>query len=404
MRTKLLFVQFLLVLLSTLSFAVPKLEFTYTTDAFRIDEADLTDLVIKALQSELDVDQFNEGFCTIYSKQERQEEYIVVNLLRPNQYGITTYRLDLHENAIIRATPDYIEEEPLDPNVCGTCPDPELELVFAYITDYPSSTQPAVDKVIAALKNAKVKYAVLKDAEESKQSILNYLACPKLVMWGRIGHGGSNGAIQFGYKGKSGSLSTKDITTSPFKEVLKGRYFPFNCCYVGGNKNTFGKGLISSGGIWMCAGNDVTIGAGSSEPVWANFMIDVCTKNTEVIATFNKYMKNAKDKWAYQSQGSGPFYPFKEATALTPFQPIPQSPADFTISVASSRVNFSHLPGSITIFSPSGKIIRQLGSSMGQTSWSLADGAHHRVPAGTYIAVLTTEKQMGIQRMFSIVE
>lgn len=394
---------FLVMLFLIVAFAEIPLTVAYKTDAFRFGEDNIKLLVLDALKIKLTEQDYSEGFVYAYSKQEGKEQYLVVNLLKPDTYGITSFRLDLNNQRVARVIPGYVEEEPLDPSVCGTCPDPELRVILAYITDFPNSTVPAVNKVKDALTAAKIKFILLKDSEESKTSVLNYLSCPKMIVWGRVGHGGTNGAIMFGYKGQSGSLTTKDITTAPFKDVIKGKYYPFNSCYVGGNRNTFGRGLISSGAVWMCAGDDVTIYAGSSEPVWANFLVDVCTKNTEVIATFDKYMKTAKDKWRYQSIGTGPYYPFQDQTVVK--APVMSNVKDnvFSLSVNSTAVTFNHVPGTISIYTVAGKLIYEILSTQPRTSWNCNSFNNQNVDAGIYVAVLKYNRNNRIQKLFRIV-
>ncbi|MBN1984315.1 MAG: T9SS type A sorting domain-containing protein [Chitinivibrionales bacterium] len=396
-------VIFICVLFFTGALAELKLQITYKTDAFRLNDAAISHVVLNALKTELAQAAYSEGFVYVYSKQNGKEQYLVVNLLKPNTFGITSFRLDLYDSKVVLITPDYVEEEPLDPSVCSTCPDPELQVVVAYITDF-ASTPPEANRVKDALTKAGIKFVLLKDSEESKTSILKYLACPKLIMWARVGHGAASGAIMFGYKGQGGSLTTKDVTTAPFKDLIKGKYYPFNCCFVGGNKNTFGKGMISSGAIWMCAGDDVTIYAGSSEPVWANFTIDVCTKSSEVIATFDKYMRpQTKDKWRYQSQGSGPYYPFQQQTALlTPSSSGANS--FFSLSVTSNTVNFNQAQGTISIYGLTGKLIHEINSTTNQTAWDRTTTNNQSINAGMYIAVLTDKSKNKIKKPFTILK
>jgi hypothetical protein len=379
------------------------LHVNYKTDAFRLPEETVKKLVIDALATQLSMQNYSEGFISLYSKNASKEIYLTVYLLMDGVFGITGFRLDIENEHIVRVIPDYVEEEPLDPMVCGTCPDPELQVVVAYVTDFLSTTMPSVTKTKDALIKAGVKFVLLKDNEESKTSMLNYLSCPKMVMWSRIGHGSTSGAIMFGPKGLSGSLTTKDVTSAPYKDAIKKKFFPFNCCYVGGNKNTFGKGMISSGASWMCAGDDVSIATGTSEPVWANFMVDVCTKNAEVIASFDKYMKTARDKWRYQSASTGPYYPFQVNTSVDQYTIAKIKNGVFSVSIHAHQVVFNQMPGSVSIYTLEGQMVHQFYSAQNTGVWNLQTVNNRQANAGIYVAILKSSGKSIQQKLFRIV-
>ncbi|MBN1982405.1 MAG: hypothetical protein JW795_12805 [Chitinivibrionales bacterium] len=390
-----IFILFVIAVFLMPSFGNIPLQITYKTGVRQLDEESVKQLVFNGLKSVLAQSSYSEGFVHVYDKNNDKEQYLVVTLLKPESFGIESFRLDVYHQQIVRVTAGYLEEEPLDPSVCGTCPDPELQVVISWATDFKKTTEPSVQKVDKALTDAKIKHVVLVDAQESKSAMLNYLSCPKLAIWGRVGHGATNGSIMFGYKGQNGNLTTKDVTSAPFKDVIKGKYFPFNSCFIGGNKNTFGKGLITGGAVWMCGGDDVSVSTGSSEPVWANFLVDVCTKNAEVIATFDKYMKTAKDKWRYQSQGTGPYYPFQGQTQIA--LPSGTSTMDhaFSIHSGNNTVTFLNAPGKIVIYSLSGKSLVEL-QSLGNRAVLDLNGETTNLQTGVYIAAIRKAANQGI--------
>lgn len=379
--------------------ASTRFEIVYKTDVLRFEQQQVIQLVSDALDLSNSQSRYSEVNVFIYSKQAGAENYFVVNLHKPNSYSITSYRLDISNASVVKVTKDYVEEEPLDPGVCGTCPDPEVEVLVCYITQF-TSCKPNADKVVNALIAAKIKHALLIDNQENKTSILNYLSCPKLKVYGRIGHGYAPGSIGLGKANSGVSLTTKDITTAPFKDLVKGKTFPLNSCEVGGNNNTFGKGLISSGAKWMYAGDDCTIYAGSSEPVWANFMIDVCTKKAEIIATYTKYMTNAQDKYRYQTSGPAPLYVF-EATGISGSK-ISEHNSTFSISTNSQSITFNAYPGTLSVYSITGKLLYQNTLTSSPYIWDMKahDGA--AVNSGNYIAVVNDGDSKNTMQPFII--
>lgn len=292
-------------------FSAPNFEIIYNTADRRMNDAAIVELVNNFLTIENNNENYSEVDISIYSKCFGSNYYFVVELFKSNQWGVASYKLNIEDNQIKSVEPDYVEEDPIDENFCASCPDPEVQVILGLsVSEAPQTVQPAQKKVEEALRKANIKFKSLVDSEESKTSVLNYLSCPKLVLYGRIGHGMPS-SIKLGKKGSWTNITANDVSSEPFKSVITGKVFPFNSCYVGGMQATFGRSLVKSGGKWMCGGDDVELGMGSSEPTWTKFMQDICN-NEEVGATFNKQMKNAKDKWRAQSNGNGPIYPFKQ--------------------------------------------------------------------------------------------
>lgn len=297
----------------TFSHAAPNYEVNYKSQNFCMSQEKIIELANDTLHINSGTTVYSDAIIYAYSKNDGKENYLVVDLLQPNQFGISTTRLDVDvdQYCVTKIQEDYVEEEPLDPYACGTCPDPDVQVLIAYITEFQSSTLPAVNKAESAFTKAKLKVKKLKDGEENKNSLLDWLSCPKLIMWTRVGHGNVN-VIRFGPKGSNGNMSADEFLKDPFKSVIKGKYYPFCSCYVaGGQKAVVGRNLIKSGGRWMCGGDDVPLYVGPAESAWANFLVEICN-GTEVASAFDKQLRNlSNNKWGCQSDNKGPYYPFK---------------------------------------------------------------------------------------------
>ncbi|MBN1982107.1 MAG: hypothetical protein JW795_11285 [Chitinivibrionales bacterium] len=372
-------------------------EVIFKTDAIRLSSQTITTLVDQAMQSST-LSQYSKGYIFVYSKQEGAEDYFVLDLYKDNTLGFKSYRLDYYDSKIVCVTEDYIEESPLDSRVCGTCPDPDVEVIIAYITQF-NMIKPACVKAGQDFNNAGIKTVMLEDNQENKTSILNYLSCPKLKVWTRIAHG-TQGAIGLGSASSGVRLTTKDVTTAPFKDVIKGKFYPFTSCYVGGNQNTFGKGLISAGGLWMCAGDDVEIQAPSGTSTWSKFIPEVIIKKAEIIATFNKYMKNAADKWRFQSSGAGSYYVFGQTTVSSEQTVVSQN--SLSIFCSPQSVTFNSVNGALAIFNASGKRIFKTGNVGTTYVWDKSADGNTQIGTGTYIAVIDQGMQGMTAKPFTI--
>ncbi|MBN1980176.1 MAG: hypothetical protein JW795_01505 [Chitinivibrionales bacterium] len=372
-------------------------EVIFKTDVVRQSPETITALVDQAMQDK-EIAQYSKGYIFVHSKREGRENYFVLDLYKDDALGFKSYRLDCYDSKIVCITEDYIEESPLDPNTCGTCPDPEVEVIIAYITQF-NMIKPACVKAGQDLNNAGVKTVMLEDDKENKTNILNYLSCPKLKVWTRIAHG-TQGAIGLGSASSGVKLTTKDVTTAPFKDVIKGKYFPFASCYVGGNSNTFGKGLVSSGALWMCAGDDVEIQAPSATTTWSKFIPDIILKKTEIIVTFNKYMKNTSDKWRFQSSGASTYFVFDQTDVSSQQSVVSRNP--LSIFCLPQSVTFSSVNGTLTIFNISGKRIFNAGTVDNTYIWNKSAQGNTQIGMGTYIAVIDQGKQGVTSKSFTI--
>ena len=207
--------------LSTTFAVISDFEIIYKTDNFVMDQSQIKTAVKGALDFAHLLSGYSNAFVFACSKQDGAENYLIVRLFRG--YSGKAYRLDIVDYKVTKVTEDYVEEAPVSPDYCVTCPDPSVEVLISYSTEQGGTAiQPCKD-VINALKNTGIKHAVLVDNEENKTSVLNYLSCPKLKVWGRIGHA-LQGSLGLGTEKNIEDLTTRDIQRSPFKEVIKTRF------------------------------------------------------------------------------------------------------------------------------------------------------------------------------------
>jgi hypothetical protein len=209
--------------------------------------------------------------------------------------------------------------------------------------------------VASAYKTAGIKTVQLSGSAESLASIKAYLTCPKLRLWAQIGHGAQGGAIQLGSMEAMGY--TPDVTN--IKTSIKGKYYIFNCCYVGGS-NIFSTTMMNCGATFLSAGDNAEVWSGTSEPAWQKMCQAVGPDKKEVIESFNSCLKvDLKDPWGYRAAGNGPFYVFPLTGVTTENN---KKNNLFTMSVNSRTITINlyvntSVPAKIEIYTLSGKLV-----------------------------------------------
>ncbi|MGM0461403.1 MAG: hypothetical protein ACQEQ4_03180 [Fibrobacterota bacterium] len=230
-------------------------------------------------------------------------EYLDVATLRRDTYAADLYRLFVEDKEVTEVSQklydDLFEyEEEGCPLESYSCPDSDVQILVSAVTEVASSWQNG-RRVRDALQEAGINVVYL-EADEGRTEVLNYLSCPNLKLWGRIGHGDQRGNLHL----EDGtSLSPRDIT----EERVKDRVFPINSCYVGGN--TLASAFMDNDAVYMSAGDNVQLYMGSSEPAWRDFVINTVRDSMDIESAWQiKQNESSRDDWALNIRPGGPHH------------------------------------------------------------------------------------------------
>jgi len=367
----------------------------------RYGDATIRTLVSKALDPEHASIPIGSVRVHVYSKNNGKENYFHVTLFYSSAYGSKSYRLDIAHGKVVNIVEKYSEESDYDDGYCGECPDEKVQVLLSniYAPAFPLAESKTTE-VADACQKANIKVVRLRNKDESLKNVLDYLACPKLRIWGRIGHGSETGEANL--------LSGEDFTVNTIqsnKALIKGKIFPFNSCYIGGN--SFAQAMVDAEAMFICAGDNVEIWTGSSEPVWAAFSIDIITNKKELVEAFNLHMKNAKDKWGYKTSGTGPFYVTWDNTGIS--APGASTPSDiFSIMVNPNNIvlNLSSMKGAskLFIYTLTGELLYSQTSVTPQIVWDMKNQQGGKIKNGMYIAIVNNSTQKAAKKKFSIIK
>lgn len=219
-------IGFLIVIfMCALALAGIRYDVIYKNDTPGMSEKAVEEIISLALDLNEESAPYFQATVGVYTKAGGDEDYFVVTLLRSDCYLATVYRLDYRDAEIVAEISDYVEENH-EEELCGTCPDPEVEVLISYIEDalFPGSIQHGWGTYQMALGEG-LNTVLLIGHRETKSAVIDYLACPKLKVWGRIGHGTENSITFNDYQGK---LTTSDL--AGLSGDIKGKTFIFNSC------------------------------------------------------------------------------------------------------------------------------------------------------------------------------
>ena len=294
--------------------------FNFKNGATRSDNATIQSMVEDALKLKDNTVRAEFYHCNI----DVHADYFFVALYVKGVYSVELYRLGFNGNTITSLSQNEadFESDPALLEPCAACPDTSVQFLLSNFVDrqFPLCDGKTTE-VANALTKAGYKVKQLRDNEENLAAIKSWLSCPRLIMWGRIGHGGDNGgSIILGANNNPNSyIYTKDI--AGIKNLIAGKYFPFNSCYIGGTRNPTTKTMVDNGALFGCGGNDVMLMAGTSEPVWANFVKAIVLEKKEVKSQADGILKKApKDKFAYHMKATELYvFPTTSITNKTEF-------------------------------------------------------------------------------------
>ncbi len=372
----------------------------YKNDTPRMPEKTVEGMVSYALGlNESNVPYF-QATVNIYAKAGGDDNYFVVTLFRSDCYLATVYRLDYRNTEVVKVTTDYVEEG-REKELCGTCPDPDVEVLISYIEDalFPGAIQHGWG-THSMLIGEGLNAVLLIGHRETKQAVLNYLACKKLKVWGRIGHGTVNGITFNDYQG---SLTSGDVAN--IADDIKGKTFIFNSCKC--HNPPFEPAMIAAGAYFYAAG-DISL-SGGKEGVFSSFFNRAVKQQMELTKAMDQAISenNYPNAWGYSGDGSEPYYLKFGMTDVSNTSSI--TTADFSILVTSDKVLFNTDAAAqlsmISIFNPAGRLIYQDILSKEARVWNMTTTNGRKVTDGNYIAVLKDRAGTNsVEKTFTIVK
>ena len=395
------FVKSLLIIIfvSALSTAGITYSINCKDDALRMSDNTVEKLVSNSLGLEEDNAPYYRATVNVYTRDNGVADYFVTYLFRSDSYTAEVHRLDIEDTKVVAVTPDYIEESS-DEELCGSCPNPEVEVLISYIEDalFPGSIQHGWGTYQMALGEG-LTTELLIGHRETKSAVVNFLACPKLKVWGRIGHGTKNGITFNDYQG---SLTSNDVAR--MADDIKGKTFIFNSCLC--HNPPFEPAMIDAGAYFYAAG-DISL-SGGKEGVLSSFFTKAIKQKKELTQAMDEAISenNYPNAWGYSGAGQPPYYLTFGVTDISNTSPV--NTGSFSIMVTADRVlfntNMDNPTSMFYIYNPMGKLIYQ-DNLLQAGSWDIISANGDRVTNGNYIVILKSKNDKNsIKRAFTIVQ
>lgn len=195
-----------------------------------------------------------------------QVDYLFLYFLRNDTYKTDVSRIILGDNYEFLLIEDNYtlgqwetSAEVEGITYAGTCPDPSIEVLLSTCeTGIPTAVaaiNTSYDEAVSAGYTARK----LLGSEENTSAITDWLACPNLIYWGRVGHGYTGGVV----------LDDAYFTYTDFNnmdaDALQGKVLYFNSCEV---FNDPLKSSILNKGALKFIGGICNLYIGSSEEVF----------------------------------------------------------------------------------------------------------------------------------------
>lgn len=273
-------VLFLILAIFSLAFSNQiKFEFHYRTEIEpRLSESSMERLIIDHLSIDRSSTPYYKVDVNVYSQNVRERDYLVAHFQRSDRYEFKTYRFNLQNNTISNSFEGYVETE-FDMEPCMACPDPEVEALFSTcITEFPSS-KPAIDFAASEAEMLGFKTAKLIYAEENLKNVKAYLSCPRLLIWGRVGHGNTTSILL-----ANGQSLRSDYFVSIGSMAMTDRTIVLNSCLT--HREPFRSNVMSAN-TYFYAGGDQNLAVGTSEKVFMKFMTKAMKMKQEMKQAFS---------------------------------------------------------------------------------------------------------------------
>ena len=245
---------------------------TDKTDEYGQENERLVDIINEELA--LDDTAYMEAKVKIILDTSGRKSSLIVYMLHKDTYSIDTARIDLDDNLIpVSTDPDYAElpEDFQDSGgTWATCPDNSVQMVFSTMeTRIPTAVE-AVDRVaqIAQAKGFKVK--VLKGNQENTNAVKGWLSCSNLILYGRVGHGNTQGIML------DDGMLRYNYFQSLSQTALADKVLYFNSCQT---HNDPLKSSIVNAGVQKFIGGVTDLLIGPSEKVFKCWQTKVVSQN-----------------------------------------------------------------------------------------------------------------------------
>jgi len=280
-----------------------KYEIEYMQDAVRMSEQAVAQIVEEGLNAEINSHPYYQARVNIYPAGEFKNDYFVVYLFRSDIYFAPCFKLEIENAKATRIVEEYVEEQTL-PDICPTCPDPDVQVVVSNsCPEFPTATVMR-DSVANIAMHAGLKTVKLDKAQETLQAVQNYLVCPKLQLWARVGHGTTTGLIL-----GSGTFNSSSVTALG-ANALQGKILHFNSCncHEKEGAGTFHETIMKAG-CYVYTGGDIALAVGNSEKVSMKYFQKIIKEKKEMKQSLTDAMNEIKYQgFGFTGQGSGPWF------------------------------------------------------------------------------------------------
>ncbi|MBN2005643.1 MAG: hypothetical protein JXA21_19955, partial [Anaerolineae bacterium] len=224
--------------------------------------------VTDAFQLNSEKANYSEARVKVLYNSANEPEALIVYLLQKDTYLLETAKITLGKDYSVLSTETNYEEKATDSRdaaVLAACPDTSVQMVFSTCETGIPTAVAAIDRAGQLAGQAGYTYRILKGSQENIAAIQNWLSCPNLIAFGRVGHGSTTGILV-----ADGTLSYtwfQGLSSS----ALNGSVLYFNSCRV---HNSPLEPAIVNAGVQKFIGGNVNLLIGPSEEVFKCFWED----------------------------------------------------------------------------------------------------------------------------------
>ncbi len=278
------------------------------------------------LVDEFDLEEKTTNYHRISVKPLMKDELLesfVAYFLHKDNYSVEVAKITLTDEMQVERILKNYQEQPADfqtPEHKGTCPDESVDMIFSTCETSIPTAVAAVDYAAQVAQDNGFKYKILKGSQENIQAIQNWLSCNNLILFGRVGHGYSNGIV----------LSDGNLTYNYFQNLssnaLNDKDLYFNSCEV---HNYPLEPAIVNAGVEKFIGGNVNLAIGSSEEVFKCWLDKVITDNASITQSLtNCEQANYPYPGSHGISGNGSDYlPENNVSNTAPTPGIPENGA-----------------------------------------------------------------------------
>jgi PKD repeat protein len=232
---------------------------------------------------------------------DRNYRFMLVGL-HQDTYSVEDYELivdpDTYRLVKLNANYDHTMDEPESDWRDRACPDETIQFVVSTMETSISSAVECVDTNYTVITNKGYKAVKLLGNQETNTNIKNYLSCPNLKGWIRVGHGMTSYLVLY-----DGNLSYTYFQGLP-SNYLNCKIIYANSCQA--HNSPFEPAVMNAGAQMFVAGN-VDLWIGTSEKVCKCWVVATINNN----AKFCSQVTSCEQSTGYQvgdhgcTQGTG---------------------------------------------------------------------------------------------------